>query len=60
LKSLEETKEEDATEQLFKKMNRLKGAVSVEDKALQEREGVEESEWDDDYDEEAHAGGYFY
>jgi len=52
LKSLAETKEEDATEQLFKKMNRLKGIQSIEDKELQEREGVDEDEWDDDGDDD--------
>jgi hypothetical protein len=48
LKSSDDEAEEDVTEALFVKMNRLAGAKSKEDVAMQNREGVSEAEWDDD------------
>ena len=62
LRSLSDDEEEDVTEQLFVKMNRLTGAKSKEDKALEQKEGVDDAEWDE-YDDEMEAsmfggGGY--
>lgn len=46
LRSLDDEQQQDVTEQLFERMHRLKGKESIEDKALKDREGVSEEEWD--------------
>ena len=52
LKSASDDEEEDVTEQLFVKMNRLTGMKSKEDARLAQMEGVEDDEWDLDDDEQ--------
>jgi hypothetical protein len=44
----EDEGDDDVTEQLFLRMNRLAGAKSKEDQAMEQREGVSESEWEAD------------
>eukprot|EP00019_Armaparvus_languidus_P001439 CAMPEP_0168598580 /NCGR_PEP_ID=MMETSP0420-20121227/11498_1 /TAXON_ID=498008 /ORGANISM="Pessonella sp." /LENGTH=871 /DNA_ID=CAMNT_0008635957 /DNA_START=159 /DNA_END=2774 /DNA_ORIENTATION=+ len=44
----EKVEKKETTEELFHRMNALTGIASIEDKVLQEQEGVDESEWDDD------------